>query len=378
MKQHLKKMMMPLAVVFSLAAGGAAMADDNDAELAFQCNAPDLSSMSLPDRIETLMPSNVFVSNLVSPAPGAPPQASGLGSGFIVDSERGYILTNNHVIDGAAEIRVTFYDDTTINNLGQEITARLLGVDETLDLAVLQIDFAGPLSCVTLGDSDQVRRADQASAIGNPLGQAFTFTQGYISHTQRSTDGGSGLYDFFQTDAAINRGNSGGGLYNIAGEVIGMNTAILSQSGGSIGIGFATQSNDIAEVANDIILYGMARRAGLGVQIQDITDDIANAMGLQSGVGVIISGVVPDGPADFAGLRASDIILEVEGVEMNTTNELARTISRFNPTDRIAIKIMRDGALQTIEVALMDREAALNVEDEDNPERTPRLPVPMP
>src|SRR5688572_10564852 len=225
-------------------------------------------------------------------------RVNSLGSGFIIDPS-GILVTNNHVIEGAEEIEAKFHDGSTLK-------AKLLGKDAKTDLAVLKVDPPEPLSYVTLGNSDTLRVGDWVMAIGNPFGLGGSLTLGIVS--ARNRDINSGPYDdFIQTDAAINRGNSGGPLFNMDGEVVGINTAIISPSGGSIGIGFSVPANTAKGVIDQLREYGETRRGWLGVKIQTITPEIAESLSLGNPEGALISDVVPTGPAEKAGIKAGDV-----------------------------------------------------------------------
>src|SRR6056300_1474390 len=231
-----------------------------------------------------------------------PRSASALGAGFVI-SEDGYVVTNNHVIAGADEIEVEFIN-------GDIFPAKIVGSDANIDIAVLKIDADNPFDYVAFGNSDVARVGDWVMAMGNPLGQGFSVSAGIISARNREL---SGPYDdYIQTDAAINRGNSGGPLFNMDGEVIGVNTAIISPSGGSIGLGFSMASNVVSRVVDQLQEFGETRRGWLGVRIQDVTSDMAEALGLESTVGAMVTDV-PDGPALDAGMEAGDIILTFDG-----------------------------------------------------------------
>ena len=221
-------------------------------------------------------------------APSLPPAS--LGSGFIIDGENGYIITNNHVVRDAEEVRVTFSDDTTME-------AEIVGRDEKTDLAVLQVKTDKKLVGVDFGNSDIMRVGDWILAIGNPFGLGGTVTSGIVSARQRDIN--SGPYDdFIQTDASINRGNSGGPMFSLEGKVIGINTAIFSPSGGSVGIGFAIPSNLARPVIDQLIKFGRTRRGWLGVRIQTVTDEIAESLGLKKARGALVAGVTEGGPAE--------------------------------------------------------------------------------
>lgn len=229
-------------------------------------------------------------------------RSNALGSGFVI-SEDGYIVTNNHVIEQADEILIEFFS-------GEELAAEVVGTDPNTDIALLKVESDTPLPFVTFGDSDAARVGDWVMAVGNPLGQGFSVSAGIVSARNRAL---SGTYDdYIQTDAAINRGNSGGPLFNMDGEVIGVNTAILSPNGGSIGIGFSMAAGVVTNVVDQLKEFGETRRGWLGVRIQDVTDDVAEALGLEQAAGALVTDV-PDGPSLDAGMEAGDVILTFDG-----------------------------------------------------------------
>jgi len=280
---------------------------------------------------------------------GAPqrPQRRGqsLGSGFIIDAVQGIVVTNNHVIDGADEINVILADNTTIR-------AELLGTDPRTDIAVLRIRTDKPLTAVPWGNSDEAEVGDWVIAIGNPFGLGGSVTAGIIS--ARGRDIRQGLYDdFIQTDAAINRGNSGGPLFNLRGEVIGINTAIYSPSGGSIGIGFAIPSNLAQRVVAQLRENGRVRRGWLGVNIQQVTDEIAEALRLPGGArGALVARAQEGGPAATAGIRNGDIILRFNGVEVREMRNLPRIVADNMVGAQVPVVVWRDGREETITVTL--------------------------
>ncbi len=276
-----------------------------------------------------------------------PRRSSALGSGFVI-SEDGYIVTNNHVIESADEIMIEFFS-------GEELPAELIGTDPKTDIALLKVTVDAPLPFVSFGDSDIARVGDWVMAMGNPLGQGFSVSAGIISARNRAL---SGTYDdFIQTDAAINRGNSGGPLFNMEGDVIGVNTAILSPNGGSIGIGFSMASNVVNSVVDQLKEFGETRRGWLGVRIQDVTDDMADALGLASAEGAMVSDV-PDGPAKDAGMKAGDVIISFDGVTVKDTRQLVREVGNTSVGKSVRVVVQRNGASETLMVTLGRREEA--------------------
>jgi len=275
-------------------------------------------------------------------------RATALGSGFIVSAD-GYIVTNNHVIDKADEIVIELFS-------GVELDAKLIGRDTKTDIALLKVEADEPLPFVAFGDSDISRVGDWVLAIGNPLGQGFSVSAGIISANNRSLR--SGPYDdFIQTDAAINRGNSGGPLFNMDGDVIGVNTAIISPTGGSIGLGFAMASNVVSGVVDQLKEFGETRRGWLGVSIQDLDMEMAEALGLEKAAGALVSDV-PEGPAKEAGILAGDVILNFDGKEVDDTRGLIKQVGSSEVGKSVRVVVQRDGKTQTIKVVLSRREDA--------------------
>ncbi|MCI2392940.1 Do family serine endopeptidase [Aliiroseovarius sediminis] len=299
-------------------------------------------------------------------SPDAQPRqrrSQALGSGFVI-SEDGFIVTNNHVIEGADEILIEFFDSD------RELPAKVIGTDPNTDIAVLKVESDKPLPFVTFGNSDVMRVGDWVMAVGNPLGQGFSVSVGIVSQRNREL---SGAYDdYIQTDAAINRGNSGGPLFNMKGEVVGVNTAILSPNGGSIGIGFAMSSAVVKRVVDQLKEFGETRRGWLGVRIQDITDDIAEAMALDNTNGALITDV-PEGPAKEAGILANDIILSFDGTEVTDTRELVRIVGNAPVGKAVRVVILRDGKTQTLKITLGRREDA-SAAPGDTPDPEPSAP----
>jgi serine protease Do len=269
-----------------------------------------------------------------------------LGSGFIVDPS-GLVVTNNHVIDGADEITVTLQDNTSLK-------AKVLGRDETGDIALLQVKSDKPLPAVNFGDSDAERVGDWVLAIGNPFGHGGTVTAGIVS--ARGRDIRQGPYDdFIQTDAAINRGNSGGPLFNMDGNVIGMNTAIYSPSGGSIGIGFSIPANMVKAVVEQLKDFGHPRRGWLGVRIQQVTPDIAESLGLKDATGAMVAGVNDNGPADQAKIHNGDIILKFNGQDVKDMRSLPRIVADSEVGKSVPVVLWRDGKDVTVQATLAEK-----------------------
>jgi serine protease Do len=274
-----------------------------------------------------------------------PQRSEALGSGFVIGTD-GYIVTNNHVIEGADEIEVEFFS-------GERLKAKLVGTDLKTDIALLKVESPTALPAVAFGDSDKMRVGDWVMAMGNPLGQGFSVSAGIVSARGRELNGA--YDDFIQTDAAINKGNSGGPLFNMAGEVIGVNTAILSPSGGSIGIGFSMGSNVVSHVVDQLKQFGETRRGWLGVRIQDVTPDVAEAMGLTDAKGALITDV-PDGPAKDGGMLAGDVIQSFNGKEISDVRSLTRTVADSPIGEEVPALVMRDGKQMTLQIKLGRRE----------------------
>src|SRR5580765_7213186 len=278
------------------------------------------------------------------PRQSAPRQQRALGSGVIVTTD-GYILTNNHVVDGADNIKVESTDDRTL-------TAKLVGTDKASDLALLKIT-AGDLHPIAVGNSENVRVGDVVLAVGNPLGIGQTVTMGIISAKGRSTGAGDGSYeDFLQTDAPINHGNSGGALVNTKGELVGINSQIVSQSDGNIGIGFAIPANMARHVMDDLRKDGRVRRAQLGVAIQPVTSDLAENLGMKQVNGVIVSAVTPDSAADRAGIKRGDVITTFNGQPVQDYNALRNRVADLTPGSSVSVVVVRDGSEKTLNVKL--------------------------
>jgi len=278
------------------------------------------------------------------------PRQSGLGSGVVTTSD-GYILTNNHVIDGADTVRVELTDKRAFD-------AKVVGADPASDLAVLKID-ARDLPTVHIGDSSRARVGDVVLAIGNPLGVGQTVTMGIISAKGRATGVGDGSYeDFLQTDAPINQGSSGGALINLNGELVGINSQIITPTGGNIGLGFAIPSNMAREVMEQLKADGSVRRGKLGVSVQGVTADLAASLSLPDASGALISGVAPGSPASRAGLKQGDVIVALNGEKVADSNALRNRIAGTKPGSTVALEVLRDGRTQTLHATLSELEAS--------------------
>ena len=289
-----------------------------------------------------------------------PRQFMAAGSGFIISAD-GYVVTNNHVVADATKVTVVFED-------GSEQVAEIVGTDERTDLAVLKIE-GDDLPFVTFESDDQPSRVgDWVVAVGNPFGLGGTVTVGVISGAGRDI-GGSNYGDFLQIDAAVNTGNSGGPAFNTRGEVVGVNTAIYSPTGGNVGIAFAIPARTVQQIVNQLIEDGTVTRGYLGVSIQDVSSDIADSVGLPNARGAIVREPTEDGPAGSAGVRSGDIILEVDGEEIEDALDLSRTIASKAPDSTVELTIWRDGAETTISVTLQQLE-------EDTAAATPERPTP--
>ncbi len=281
--------------------------------------------------------------------PRRPRKATSLGSGFVID-ESGYIVTNNHVIADADEITVILHDDTALE-------AKLIGHDEKTDVALLKVETDKPLTAVPWGNSDSARVGDWVMAIGNPFGLGGTVTAGIISAKTRDIN--AGPYDsFIQTDAAINRGNSGGPLFNMNGEVIGINTAIYSPSGGSIGIGFAVPASLAKQVIGDLQEFGRTRRGWIGVRIQSVSDEIAEGLGMDKPEGALVAAVTPDGPAAKAGIEVGDIILSFDGKDVPDMRSLPRIVAETDIGKDAPVTVWRNGAEVTLGLDVGELEVA--------------------
>ena len=340
--------------------------------LSFAKKAPD----SFANLAEILSPSVVNIStttiiedrknNLPTFPPGSPfeeffkqfqepnqgkRRAQSLGSGFIID-KKGYIITNNHVIDNAEKIKVILHDD-------QSFEAEVVGKDPKTDVALLKINPKNTkLKAVEFGDSNNLRVGDWVMAIGNPFGFGGTVTAGIVSARGRNI--GGSYDDYIQTDASINRGNSGGPLFDMKGNVVGINTAIFSQSGGSVGIGFAVSSNLAKQVSDQLRKYGRTKRGWLGVLIQQITKEIAESLGLKNTHGALVSSATENGPAYKAGIKSGDVILKFNGIKIKNMNELPKVVAGTPVGNSVKVEIWRNGKIKTLNVKLGELELAEN------------------
>jgi Do/DeqQ family serine protease len=278
-------------------------------------------------------------------------QFQSAGSGVIFDAKTGYILTNAHVIENASEITVTLQD-------GRDLTAKIIGTDALSDVAVLKIDAPG-LTQIELGDSARVEVGDFVVAIGNPFGLQHTVTSGIVSGLGRSGINPEGFEDFIQTDASINPGNSGGALVNLRGELIGINSAIISRSGGNIGIGFAIPVNLARGVMEQLLKYGSVKRGLLGVNIYTVTPDIARSLGLANTQGALVSQVIEGSPAFKAGVKPGDVITSLNGLPIKSNAELRNAIGLLRVGDKVDIGIVRDGKPRRLSALVADTSPAL-------------------
>ena len=296
-----------------------------------------------------------------------PPDSSGprerpfqsAGSGVIFDAKAGYIVTNAHVVENASEITVTLQD-------GRDLKAEVVGSDEPSDVAVLKVKSDGNLVQIGLGDSAKVEVGDFVLAIGNPFGLQHTVTSGIISGLSRSGINPDGYEDFIQTDASINPGNSGGALVNLHGELIGINTAILSRSGGNIGIGFAIPVNMAHSVMDQLIKYGSVKRGQLGVSMYTVTPDIAHSLGLANAMGALVSQVVDGSPAEKAGIHTGDVITSVNGQQVKSNSELRNSIGLMRVGDKVEIGLLRDGKPLKVTAIIADTTATTQAGPAEN------------
>jgi Do/DeqQ family serine protease len=292
---------------------------------------------------------------------GGTQEVASAGSGVIVDAENGYILTNNHVVENADKIEVSLYNKDSLE-------AEVVGTDPATDIAVLKVEPKGEeLVEIAIGDSEELRVGDFVIAIGNPFGLGHTVTSGIVSGLGRSGISQEGLEDFIQTDASINPGNSGGALVNMRGELVGINSAILSSTGGNIGIGFAVPTAIASSVMKQILEFGKVRRGLLGVTIQTVNPQTARALGAEVQHGALITDVAPGSAAEEAGLQVDDIIVAVDGERIDNNQDLATAVGLKGPGDRVRIEYMRDGKRETTMAKLQERTELEGLGDDVHP-----------
>ena len=269
------------------------------------------------------------------------------GSGVIIDAEKGIVITNAHVVDGADEIKVSLTD-------GRTLDAKLIGSDPEVDIAVLEVK-ADNLTAVKTANSDRVRVGDFVVAIGNPFGLGQTVTTGVVSALGRTGLGIEGYENFIQTDASINPGNSGGALVDLNGELVGINTAIIAPAGGNVGIGFAIPANMALHSVQQILDHGEVKRGQLGIVIQDLTPELAEAFDIKGQQGVVVAEVQDDSPADDAGIEAGDVIIELDGKAMTSAAQLRNTVGLKKIGDKVSVKLLRDGDTKKLTVKVGER-----------------------
>ena len=304
------------------------------------------------------------------PRQNTPPQRprrseTAQGSGFIID-DKGLIVTNNHVIAGASSITVVLHD-------GKTLQAKLIGADAKTDLALLKVKTDIKLKAVNWGNSDEIKVGNWAMAIGNPFGLVNTVTVGIVSARARDINAGP-FDDFIQTDASINRGNSGGPLFNLKGQVIGVNTAIYSPSGGSVGIGFAIPSALAENVVEQLEDYGRTIRGWLGVRIQTVTEDLASSLGLDRPYGALVASVIPDSPAEKAGIKPGDVILDFNGNEVSEMRKLPRLVAETKVNSKSNVTIWRNEKKKTLKIVIAEmKEEQKEIEESKNSKDTDKL-----
>jgi serine protease Do len=294
---------------------------------------------------------------------------SSLGSGFVIDGKEGLVVTNNHVVEGAEEIIINFHDGTKLK------VEKVIGKDSKADLALLKVSPKKPLVDVKFGSSANLLVGDWVMAIGNPFGLGGSVSAGIIS--AKSRDINSGPYDdYLQTDAAINKGNSGGPLFNMDGDVIGVNTAIISPTGGSIGIGFAVPSDTVAAVIDQLKQFGETHRGWLGVKIQTVTEDIAETLGVPENTGALVSAVTPGSPAEKGGLEAGDVILKFDSKDVTTMRGLPKIVAQTPIGKAVDVDVLRKGQKKALQIAVGRLEEEDGDDDKKKPDDKPKADTP--
>lgn len=372
------RLILPVLAVFALTIGAAS------AQQSLSNSLPNVDQRTMPDSFsklsKRLMPAvvNITTSQVIAPdlpdfPDGSPlerfnpflgrdpegySQQGSLGSGFIT-SQDGIVITNHHVIKGADEVNVVFQD-------GRTIEAEIVGIDPETDIAVLKIAQEDPLPFVNFADSDAAEVGDWVMAIGNPFGFGGSVSVGIVSARNRELN--SGNYDnYIQTDAAINSGNSGGPLFNLNGEVLGVNTAIITPTGGSVGLGFSIPSNLVKQISDQILEFGEARRGWFGVTVQGVDEDIARAYGVEGSDGVIITTIDPEGPAAAADIEVGDLVLTFDGKPIKGVRNLSLVVAQSEIGKDVDVELVRDGRRKTISLQLAERESATEEEKEKPP-----------
>ena len=356
--------LLPAVVEITIESGGEGAADATPDTQETPDTPPGPGEMDDPNN-----PFKEFFDEFLKRGQGQqPPQKmTSMGSGFVIDPS-GVIVTNNHVVEGAETIEVHFHDDTILK-------AELVGRDPKTDLAVIRVKPEKPLPVVSFGDSDKLRVGEWVMAIGNPFGLGGSVSLGIVS--ARNRDINAGPYDdFIQTDAAINKGNSGGPLFNLKGQVMGINTAIFSPSGGSVGIGFSVPANTAKNVINQLVQYGETRRGWLGVKIQSVTDEIAESLNLDSPRGALVADVTADGPAQKAGIQSGDIVIEFNGRPVNAMRDLPKIVAETPIGTKVPVKVLRKGKEVSVMAEVGRLEDGEKLADASGTKENPAKPAP--
>ncbi len=356
--------LLPAVVEITIESGGSGAAESTPETQETPETPPGPGEMDDPNN-----PFKEFFDEFLKRGQGqqTPQKMTSMGSGFVVDPS-GIIVTNNHVVEGAESIEVHFHDDTILK-------AELVGRDPKTDLAVIRVKPAKPLPVVSFGDSDKLRVGEWVMAIGNPFGLGGSVSLGIVS--ARNRDINAGPYDdFIQTDAAINKGNSGGPLFNLKGQVMGINTAIFSPSGGSVGIGFSVPANTAKNVISQLVQYGETRRGWLGVKIQSVTDEIAESLNLDSPRGALVADVTADGPAQKAGIQPGDIVIEFNGRPVTAMRDLPKIVAETPIGTKVPVKVLRKGKEVSITAEVGRLEDGEKLADASGTQETPAKPAP--